>query len=118
MKKVVLLLLLGVMAGCKPSQSVSTFTADDQATASAGQTEHTKFSGKHHSHHKQKEIEKNSNFNLKQAQAIVSANIENKEDHVKHASKRRERMMQMLHSLNFVKRSESKKKRKVPYEFY
>jgi len=90
--------------------------------ASPGETvevHHKRFSGKHHSHRKQAEVEDKSNFNLKQAQDIIAENEENKEKNQKKASKSRKNYMTWLYFLNSGSRSQNtKSKKKIQYDFY
>lgn len=109
---------LGLWAYSVQAQSVDQVTGP-QAPGEPVEIHHKRFSGRHHSHKKQKDIEENSNFNLKQAQAIIAHNVENKEENQKSAEKRKQAHMKWLHFLNKgSKDKESKTSKKVQYNFY
>lgn len=117
MKNYLIILLLLLIGSCKTPKS----TIQNQETNTTLSEKPPKievYTGKHHSHRKQKEIEDNSNYNLRQAQKIIQDNIENKEKHEKHRDSRRENMLKLLHVLNFKGNNASSKRERVPYIFY
>ncbi|MBC7388859.1 MAG: hypothetical protein H7329_06600 [Opitutaceae bacterium] len=117
MKNYLIIMLLALICGCKSAKN----TAPDQKNNISANSTPVKiepYTGKHHSHRKQKEIESNSNYNLRQAQKIIQNNIENKGKHEKHKEDKKENMLKLLHALNFKGNKASTKRERVPYIFY
>jgi len=114
---ILLILALWLNTGCKSRKTLSAQISQIDTPPENAEVKHITFSGKHHSHRKQKDIEKKSDFDLKQAQLIINERIENRDKHEKHANNRKETMHKILHALNFKSKAERKRLR-ISYEFY
>ena len=117
MRNYLIMLLFPIIWSCQSSKR-SVQSQDANTSSGEVSVKVDSYTGKHHSHNKQKEIDKNSNFNLRQAQNIVQENIENRDKHEKHRGKRKEKMQVLLHALNFKESKSDIKKERVSYTIY